>query len=200
METDIQPLDWHRLLLGDAPPLYYAEIALRVLILFGVLLLVLRLMGKREQDSLSPMQQMLMIALGSAAGDVMLYPTIAIGYAVMVLVGVTLLTVVMENLANASQPVRDYLESEPTVLLHKGRVNYDALKTERTTERELFASLRLQGAVSLSQVEVAILEVTGGISVILNDDKPKDRDLVDYLLDRTAKKPSQENGNPAADS
>lgn len=68
------------------------------------------------------------------------------------------------------------------MLLHKGRVDYDALKSERTTERELFASLRLQGAVSLSQVEVAILEVTGGISVILNDHKPKDRDLVDYLL------------------
>lgn len=200
METDIQPLDWHRLLLGDAPPLYYAEIALRILILFCVLLLVLRIMGKREQDSLSPMQQMLMIALGSAAGDVMLYPTVPIGHAAMVLLVVTLLTVALENLANASQPVRDFLESEPRVLIHNGRVDYDALKNERTTERELFASLRLQGAVSLSQVEFAILEVTGGISVIMNDHKPKDMGLLNYLVDPMAKKPSEENTDQAADS
>lgn len=200
MDTNIQPLDVHRLLLGGAPPMYYAEIALRIVILFCVLLLVLRLMGKREQDSLSPMQQMVMIALGSAAGDVMLYPDIAIGYAMMVLVGVTLLTVGIEKFANRCQPVRDYLESEPKVLLHQGRVDYDALRGERTTERELFASLRLQGAVSLSQVEVAILEVTGAISVILNDHPPTDRDLIDYLLDLTAPKPARDQHEQAADS
>lgn len=184
METNIQPLDWHRLLLGDAPTLYYAELALRILMLFCVLLVVLRLMGKREQDSLSPMQQMLMIALGSAAGDVMIYPGIAIGYAVMVLFGVTLLTVGMEKLANAFRPVRDYLESEPRVLIRDGQIDREALKKERTTQGELFACLRLQGAVSLSQVEVAVLEITGGISVFLNDRKPNDRDLLDDLLER----------------
>ncbi|MEO7916196.1 MAG: hypothetical protein ABIR16_01015, partial [Dokdonella sp.] len=62
MDTNIDPLDWQRLLLGLAPPLYLVEIVLRMLMLFALLLLVVRLLGKREHQSLSPMQQMLMIA------------------------------------------------------------------------------------------------------------------------------------------
>lgn len=189
MDTDIEPLDWARLLFGEAPPLYYVEVALRILMLFVLLLVVVRLLGKREHQSLSPMQQMLMIALGSAAGDVMLYPKIAIGYAALVLIGVTVLTIALENFANAAKPVRNYLESRPTVLVPYGKIDVAALKRERTTERELYARLRIEGAVELSQVDAAILEVTGDISVALNDTKPERRDLLDYLLDDGHERP-----------
>ena len=128
------------------------------------------------------MQQILMIALGSAAGDAMLYPEISLSYAVLILIGVTLLTVALEWLAGRSRPVRDYLESRPRVLVKDGVVDYDALRKERTTRRELFSELRMKGASSLSQVDVAILELTGDGSVFLNDRKPTDKDLVDYIL------------------
>lgn len=182
MDSTVDPLDWHRILLGEAPPLYLVEVGLRILMLFVLLLLVVRLLGKREQETLSPMQQMLMIALGSAAGDVMLYPDVSIASAAMILIGVALLTVLLENTANRFRPVRDYLESRPRILLRDGKVDFDALAKERTTQRELYAVLRNKGAVALSQVELAILEVTGAISVVLNDSKPNKRDLIDYLL------------------
>lgn len=203
MDTNLDPLDWQRLLLGEAPPLYLVEILLRIVMLFLVLLLVMRLLGKREHQSLSPMQQMLMIALGSAAGDVMLYPEVSIAYAALVLIGVTLLTIALESIANRSWRLRDYLESRPRVLVCDGTVDYDALKVERTTERELFASLRGAGAVALVQVEIAVLEVTGAISVILNDSKPKGRDLIEYLIDPAAPLPgdsdSRRRGNSIQD-
>ncbi len=194
MDTDIDPLNWQRLFLGMAPPLYLLEIALRIMMLFAVLLIVVRLLGKRGQQNLSPMQQMLMIALGSAAGDVMLYPQIALAYAALVLVGVTLLTVLLEKTAGNFQPVRDYLESEPSILVREGEIDWTVMKKERTTERELYASLRSGGAVALSQVELAILEVTGSISVILNDSKPTDRDLIEYLLHPGKPKPARQDG------
>lgn len=193
MDTNLDPLDWQRLLLGLAPPLYLIEILLRIVMLFLVLLLVVRLLGKRERQSLSPMQQMLMIALGSAAGDVMLYPDFSIAYAAMVLVGVTFLTIGLENLANRSRGVRDYLESRPRVLVRDGIIDCSALTIERTTKRELFASLRCAGAVAMTQVDIAVLEVTGAISVILNDRKPTTRDLIDYLLDPSALQPGEKN-------
>lgn len=182
MDTDITPFDWHRLLLGSAPPVYLLEIVVRVLMLFAILVVLVRVLGKRGQKDLSPMQQMLMIALGSAAGDVMLYPQLSIAYAGTVLVGVTLLTISIEMTASRVRAVRNYLESEPRVLVKNGAIDFDALKKERTTERELFASLRCSGAVALSQVELAVLEVTGSISVVLNDSKPNKRDLIEYLL------------------
>ncbi|MGV8931970.1 MAG: DUF421 domain-containing protein [Luteimonas sp.] len=181
MDTDFIPLDWERMLLGLAPPSFYLEIMLRIVMLVALLLVVVRALGKRGQQNLSPMQQMLMIALGSAAGDVMLYPEVSIGSAATVLVGVTLLTIGIDKAATRFPPVRDYLESHPTILMRDGKIDLDAMRQERTTRRELYANLRQQGAVSLSQVELAILEVTGEITVILNDSKPSHRDLVEYL-------------------
>lgn len=192
METDFQVFEWQRLLLGETPLPYYFEIAFKCVIVFLILLLVMRLLGKRGQQNLSPMQQMLMIALGSAAGDALLYPGVAIGHAALILIGVTVLTVILENIAERARPVRDYLESRPRVLVHNGVVDTEALFKERTTRRELFAELRVKGACSLSQVRYAILEVTGDISVFLNEGPPKDDDLLDYVFDRDKYDPPRE--------
>jgi uncharacterized membrane protein YcaP (DUF421 family) len=193
METDFVPFDWHRILLGEPPPAYLLEVALKCVMVFCLLLLVMRLMGKRGQNNLSPMQQMLMIALGSAAGDVLLYPTVALAYAALVLVGVTLLTIGLEKWSERSRPVRDYMESRPTVLVSDGRIDRDALRRERTSLRELNAELRVGGARSLSQVRYAILEVTGEFSVFLNDHEPDEEDLLDHIVrDQHGRAPGQD--------
>lgn len=185
METDFTVFDWERLLVGLPPKLYFLEIGLKILIVYGILLLVLRLLGKHGQQNLSPMQQLLMIALGSAAGDALLYPTVPIGYAALILLGVTGLTLGLEFLSERFRPVRDYVESRPRILVKDGEIDWDALNRERTTRRELFAELRSNGARSLAQVDYAILEVTGEISVFLNDRSPRNQDLVDYIEDES---------------
>ncbi|HET8819399.1 MAG TPA: YetF domain-containing protein [Xanthomonadaceae bacterium] len=185
MPTDITLFDWQRLLVGLPPKFYYFEIAFKTLALFAILLLVLRLLGKRAHHNLSPMQQMLLIALGSAAGDVMLYPEVPLGYAAFILLGVTGLVMLLEVAGTRSRMVRDYVESRPRVLVRDGQVDWDALHRERTTPRELFAELRTKGARSLAQVEAAILEVSGDISVFLHKDKDTggNDDLLRYVLE-----------------
>ncbi|MFP7722791.1 DUF421 domain-containing protein [Lysobacter sp. A3-1-A15] len=197
MTSDFTVFDWERLLLGIPPKLYMLEIGLKVLIIFAILLLVLRLLGKHGQQNLSPMQQLLMIALGSAAGDALLYPEVPIAYAAVILLGVTALTVGLEKLSGRFRPVRNYVESRPRILVRDGTIHWDALHTERTTRRELFAELRLKGAKSLSQVDFAILEVTGDISVFLNDGEPRDQDLLDYVVDEDEGEPSPDRAAPA---
>ena len=183
METDFRPFDWDRMLLGLQPHLYLLEVAFKCVVVFCLLILVMRLIGKRGQKSLSPMQQMLMIALGSAAGDALLYPMVPLAYAALILVGITVLTMGLENLGKRSRHVRDYVESRPRLLVVDGVVDRDALLKERTTQRELYAELRTKGARSLAQVQYAILEVTGDISVFLNDRTPADDDLLRYIVD-----------------
>lgn len=190
MTTDFTVFDWERLLLGLPPKLYMLEIGLKVLIIFAILMLVLRLLGKHGQQNLSPMQQLLMIALGSAAGDALLYPEVPIAYAAVILLGVTALTLGIEFLSERFRPVRDYVESRPRILVQDGQIHWTALNTERTTRRELFAELRIKGARSLSQVDFAILEVTGDISVFLNDRPPSNQDLLDYVVDEDKHEPS----------
>ena len=182
METDFIPFDWHRILLGEQPPAYLLEVAIKCVLVFCLLLLVMRMMGKRGQNNVSPMQQMLLIALGSSAGDVLLYPSVALSYAALILVGITLLTVGLEAWSQRSARVRDCTESRPTLLVADGVIDYDALRRERTTLRELHAELRVGGARSLSQVRYAILEMTGEFSVFLNDVEPEDEDLLDDIV------------------
>ena len=187
METDFVPFDWIRMLLGEQPPAYLLEVVLKCVIVFCLLLLVMRLMGKRGQNNLSPMQQLLLVALGSAAGDVLIYPTVALAYAALVLFTVTLLTIALEKWGQHSQRIRDYMESRPTVLVTDGTIDHDALRRERTTPRELRAELRIAGARSLSQVRYAILEMTGEFSVFLNDVKPEKEDLLDDIFNEEAR-------------
>ena len=183
MDTAFTVFDWERIFLGEHPELYFVEIALKALAIFLVLLVVLRMMGKRAQQNISPLQHLLLIALGSAAGDAMLYPDVSLGHAALILVGMTLLAVGLEIVNERSRHVRDYVEARPRLLVRDGRVDEAALQKERTTERELYAALRVNGARSLEQVDYAILEVTGEISVFLNDRRPEGDDLVQYIVD-----------------
>lgn len=182
METDFVPFDWRRILVGEQPPTYLLEVALKCIVVFCMLLLVMRLMGKRGQNNISPMQQMLLVALGSAAGDVLLYPSVALAYAALILVGVTLLTVGIEKWSDHSRPLRDYIESHPSVLVTDGVIDHESLNRERTTLRELHAQMRVGGARSVSQVRYAILEVSGEFSIFLNDSEPVEEDLLDYVV------------------
>ena len=183
MQTQFDVFHWERLLVGLPPKLYFLEIAFKSVIVFLILLLVLRLLGKRAQQNISPMQHMLMIALGSAAGDALLYPHVPLAYAALILLGVTGLTILLEWLGERSRGVRDYVESRPRVLVRDGVVDWEALARERTTRRELYAELRLKGARGLEQVDAAILEVTGEVSVFLNEREPSRQDLLDYVFD-----------------
>lgn len=194
METDFVPFDWFRIFVGEQPPAYLLEVALKCLLVFCLLLLVMRLAGKRAQDNLSPMQQMLLIALGSAAGDVLLYPSVALSYAALVLVGITLLTVGFEAWSQRSRRVGDFAESRPTVLVEDGVIDHEALRRERTTLRELNAELRVAGARSLSQVRYAILEMTGEFSVFLNDEEPSGEDLLIDAIRFQRGKPTRQAG------
>jgi len=181
METDFVPFDWQRIFLGEQPPAYLLEVAMKCVLVFCLLLLVMRLSGKRGQSNLSPMQQMLLIALGSAAGDVLLYPSVALSYAALILVGVTALSFGLDVVSQRSKRVGELTESRPTVLVTDGVIDDDAMRHERTTLRELHAELRVAGARSLSQVRYAILESTGDFSVFLNDHEPANEDLLEAL-------------------
>ena len=194
METDFVPFDWFRIFVGEQPPAYLLEVALKCLLVFCLLLLVMRLSGKRAQNNLSPMQQMLLIALGSAAGDVLLYPSVALSYAALVLVGITLLTVGFEAWSQRSRRVGDFAESRPTVMVENGVIDHEALRRERTTLRELNAELRVAGARSLSQVRYAIHEMTGEFSVFLNDEEPAGEDLLIDAIRLQRGKPTRQAG------
>src|SRR5688572_16230167 len=182
MQTDFKPFDWYRIFVGEVPLPYYAELGLKIVVVFVLLVVVMRILGKTGRDHLSPLQQMLLIALGSAAGDVMLYDHVPFGHAALILLGLSGLAVALEFATTKSSRVRDIVDSRPVVLAIDGRVLRERLHSQRINERELYAAIREHGGRALCQVQLAVLEVTGRISVFLDESvEPATEDLLEYL-------------------
>ncbi len=84
-------LDWNKILFNDAPISFFFEIVLRSVIMFVALIIVLKIAGKRGIKQLSIFELVIIISLGSAAGDPMLYEDVGVLHAVMVFIVVLLL-------------------------------------------------------------------------------------------------------------
>jgi uncharacterized membrane protein YcaP (DUF421 family) len=142
------------------------EFVLRGLVVYGFLLITLRLTGKRQVGQLAPFDLVLLLVLSNAvqnsmnAGD----NTVASGF---LLVG-TLLAVngFMGWLTWRSKRAEILVEGQPQILVHNGELVDRILAKERITQHELMAAVRQAGLSDLAEVRVAILENNGRINVI----------------------------------
>ncbi len=142
------------------------EFALRGALVYGFLLLILRLTGKRQVGQLSPFDLVLLLILSNAvqnsmnAGD----NTVTAGFILAgTLVG---LNALVSWAAFRSKKVQKFVEGIPLVLVHNGKVMPSVLASEEVTQHELMAALRAAGVGGVEEVHVAILETNGHISVI----------------------------------
>ena len=142
------------------------EFVLRALVVYGFLLITLRLTGKRQVGQLAPFDLVLLLVLSNAvqnsmnAGD----NTVAAGF-ILVL---TLLAVngFMGWITWRSKRAEILVEGRPQILVHNGVPDEVLLATERITRHELMAAVRQAGLSDLADVRVAILETNGRINVI----------------------------------
>jgi uncharacterized membrane protein YcaP (DUF421 family) len=139
---------------------------LRGLVVYGFLLVTLRLTGKRQVGQLAPFDLVLLLVLSNAvqnsmnAGD----NTVSAGF---ILVG-TLLAVngFMSWLTWRSKKAELFVEGRPQILVHHGLPDEARLSSEKITRHELMAAVRQAGISDLADVHVAILETNGRINVI----------------------------------
>ncbi len=142
------------------------EFVLRGVLVYGFLLVVLRLTGKRQVGQLAPFDLVLLLVLSNAvqnsmnAGD----NTVTGGY-------ILVLTLLVANalvgwFTYRSKAMELLIEGKPLILVHEGQVDERALCTERITRHELMAAVRQAGLADLESVRYAILETNGRINVI----------------------------------
>ena len=142
------------------------EFVLRGLIVYGFLLITLRLTGKRQVGQLAPFDLVLLLVLSNAvqnsmnAGD----NTVAAGFILVA----TLLAAngLMSWVTWRNKRAEILLEGRPQILVHHGVVDEVMLASERITRHELMAAVRQVGIADLEDVHVAILETNGRINVI----------------------------------
>jgi uncharacterized membrane protein YcaP (DUF421 family) len=133
--------------------------------MFLVLLIALKISGKRQIKQLSVFELVLVIGLGSAAGDPMFYEDVPLLSVVVVFTVMMLCYKAITRLSDRNQAVREFLEGKPVYVVENGCILIKNFKQEDLTQDELFVALRLAGVKQLGEVQTAILEPTGEVSV-----------------------------------
>jgi uncharacterized membrane protein YcaP (DUF421 family) len=170
-------IDWKALLLGEEPWGFLAETAFRTTIMFLVIVFALRLLGKRGIKQLSVFELGVIIGLGSAAGDPMFYKDVGLLPGMVVFTVVMILYRFITYLINRSNRIEQFLEGKPVCIVQKGVLLMENFKKEPIAMDELFSQLRLKSIYHLGQVEQAIIETNGEVSVFFYPD-----DQVQYGL------------------
>ncbi len=172
------PFDWHRIFVGDEPLLFYAEIAFRVVFVYTYAVLLVRLMGKRGSAALSPLENVVIIALGSAVGDTMFYPEVPLTYACLIVTIIVGLSRLMANAQVRSAGFNDFMDGKPLLIIQDGCLIDEAVKQARMREDEVLALLRLRDIEDTSEIRLAWFERTGELSIFKYSDQdvlPKGR-------------------------
>ncbi|MCC6616323.1 MAG: DUF421 domain-containing protein [Anaerolineae bacterium] len=174
--------DLGRIFLGDLPPLFLLEIALRTTILFGYTMIILRVVGHRGLGQLSMAEFTLIIALGSAVGDPMIYADVPLIHGMFALTIMVLLQRFFTYLNIHSKRIRHIFEGETIRLVKDGAFDLDGVRRAHMSAKEIFAELRQGGAEDLRQVKRAYLETDGQVSVFLYGERPPVQHVAPFSL------------------
>ena len=167
-------MDIRTLLLGEESWSFLLETGFRTLIMFTVILLGLRLLGKRGIRQLSVFELGVIIGLGSAAGDPMFYKDVGLLPGMLVFAIVVSLYKLVTNIFNRNPKFEKFIEGEPATVLTEGVLQLHKFKKEPIALDELYTELRLRGISHLGQARHGIIETNGEVTVYFyKDDEVK---------------------------
>ena len=163
--------EWQRVLINDHPFEFLFEVVFRSVVMFIVLLITLRFTGKRGVKQLSIFETVIIIALGSAAGDPMLYEDVGIIPAVTVFAVIILLYRFVTMLTGKFKWFEQLVEGKTECLIQEGKFSIDTFEKEGLAQDEFFSELRVNSVEHLGQVRNAYLETSGEVSVFYYSDE-----------------------------
>ena len=142
------------------------ELVLRGVLVYGFLLLLLRLTGKRQVGQLAPFDLVLLLVLSNAVQNSMNGGDNSLVGGLISATTLVLLNLVIGYATYRSKKLEGIVEGHPQVLIHNGKVFDHVVASAQLTHHELNAALRQGGCTCPEEVHLAILENNGSISVI----------------------------------
>lgn len=159
-------MDWASIFIHDTDWNFIGEILLRCLVMFIMIILFLRLTGKRGVRQLSIFEVAIILALGSISGDPMFDDTLPLIQAFVVMSTIIVLYRLTTFLAMKYQPFEDLIEGKPIYIVKEGALVVDKIAKGKMSHDEFFAEMRQQGIEHLGQIRLGLLESDGKLSIL----------------------------------
>lgn len=170
---DIKLSDWHRIFIGPVPPEFYIELIIRGAIVYLLLVLTMRFMGRRVVPGTSRLQLSAIVALGSAIGVPLLSPTNGILAAFIITFIIILFTRLFAWLSVRKRSFEKAIMGSKEALVEDGILNLKNMRNARITRERLFAQLRFEHLVQLGKVKRMYIEASGTFTLIpSNEERP----------------------------
>jgi uncharacterized membrane protein YcaP (DUF421 family) len=148
------------------------EIILRTAVVYFVILIGIRLTGKREIGQMKPFDLALLLLLSNAVQNAMTGPDTSVSGGIAAAATLLLLNAAVTQVVWKNKKVRKIVEGTPTLLIRHGKIIQEHLDKEKVTADALTQALREHGVASVEEVSVAVLEIDGSISVLKNEEVP----------------------------
>lgn len=146
-------------------------VLVRTIIIYLLVLFVIRVMGKSELSAMEPFQLVVTFMIADLAvvpiesADTSLFNGIA------ALVALLFVQVLVSYITVRSEKLRSFICGQPSFLIKEGKINHKELKNLRISMEELKEQLRVQGYSQIDDVDFAIIETNGDLSVIPKEEK-----------------------------
>jgi uncharacterized membrane protein YcaP (DUF421 family) len=147
------------------------ESVLRALVLYVVLLLLVRVTGRRTLAETTPFDLVLLLVIGEATQQALLGDDFSLTNAAVVIVTLLLADIGLSLLKGRSQRAERWVDGVPTILVADGRPLRVRLRHARVDEQDILEAARSrQGLVGMEEIRFAVLEPGGGITIIPQPD------------------------------
>jgi uncharacterized membrane protein YcaP (DUF421 family) len=146
------------------------EIVLRTIIIYLVVLIGVRLSGKREVGQMTPFDLVLLLLISNSVQNAMTGPDTSVLGGIAAATTLLLVNRLVAAISGSNRRLRKVIEGEPTLLVHDGQLINANLAKEHVSLDELERALREHGINSCHDVALAVLEVDGSISCLKYDE------------------------------
>ncbi len=134
---------------------------------YAALIIIIRISGKRTLAKMNAFDFIVTVALGSCLASIALDKNIALAEGITVYATLIGLQFIITFLSVRIHDVQKFVSGQPILLLYNGKTLDGIMKKERITIDEIYLAARSNGAVTLDEIEVVVLETTGDLTVIL---------------------------------
>ncbi len=146
------------------------EIALRTGAIYLLVLLGIRLSGKREVGQMTPFDLTLLLLLSNSVQNAMTGPDTSLAGGAVAATTLLVLNYLVAEVSGGNRRFRKYIQGEPSLLVHDGQIMEAHMAKEHVSMDELERALREHGVASYKDAALAVLEVDGSISILKYDD------------------------------
>lgn len=154
-------------------PTMLLQIVARTATIYMVILLGVRLSGKREVGQMTPFDLTLLLLLSNSVQNAMTGPDNSLVGGIAAALTLLLLNWLVAEMSGLNRRFRRVVQGSPTLLVHNGELVMDHMAREHVTIDEIHRVMREHGIGSLQDVALAVLEVDGSISLLKYDDIPE---------------------------